>query len=489
MVLSIDPDALALDDSRHLVVPVVASLPVVFVDDVGSREDPSKNLYGQTIRLRRLLAPQSNGEEGLQPLVRIRHVSADEVAEDLLRDARLVVLAGVERPGPIVPILREYVVQGGQLVIAAGGAFDPVAWTEEAWLDGGGILPASLTPAPVGVLPESGVGELDPFFLDLDSLTHDYFRLETESPEALRDVFQEPLFFQAIVPEVSEEMIRGLVDAELARVLEADADSDNVPRWLEWSNASRWSLRALDAERRAARTVPRVLAKYSNGVPFLVEREIFAGRVLLFTTGVFSDWSTLTRSHAVFLFDRVFRRLLESTFQELNHETGDLVQIPVSAADRRAVFALTRPGEEEQPIALDAHGDESYSIALRDVYQRGHYRVVARRADASASLDGTRELWTLPVAIDGPARESDLEQVAPEELSERVGDAKIRWVSREESLNVEGALIAGAGLWKLFMASLLVLLLVELGLLASRRAIVEGRGAVAVTANPEGGAR
>ena len=51
----------------------------------------------------------------------------------------------------MVPLLREYVEQGGQLVIAAGGEFDPVAWQKRGLARGRGILPAPLEPDFVGV--------------------------------------------------------------------------------------------------------------------------------------------------------------------------------------------------------------------------------------------------------------------------------------------------------------------------------------------------
>ena len=41
-------DRLEIDDSRYLAVPVVAALPVVFVDQYGESEDPKRNRFGET---------------------------------------------------------------------------------------------------------------------------------------------------------------------------------------------------------------------------------------------------------------------------------------------------------------------------------------------------------------------------------------------------------------------------------------------------------
>ena len=56
---SIEPDRLAADDERFLAVPVVAALPVVFVDQYGEElEDPIKNRLGETVHVRAYLAPK-----------------------------------------------------------------------------------------------------------------------------------------------------------------------------------------------------------------------------------------------------------------------------------------------------------------------------------------------------------------------------------------------------------------------------------------------
>jgi hypothetical protein len=55
--VALSPDRLAEDDERHLLVPVVAALPVVFVDQYGKDEDPVRNRLGETRHLRQLLAP------------------------------------------------------------------------------------------------------------------------------------------------------------------------------------------------------------------------------------------------------------------------------------------------------------------------------------------------------------------------------------------------------------------------------------------------
>ena len=212
------PDHLPVDDHRFLVVPVVASLPVVFVDQHGADEDRNKNRFGETFHLRRLLAPVTVQEKGEKPLVQVQHVGLDRLDRDLLSDARLVVIAGVGSPRADVPLLREYVEQGGSLVICAGGDFDPVAWNEIAWQDGLGILPVPLKPEAVGQVPGSSNRPLRPFQIDFDSLHHDYFLLEQTSREDLRDLYQAPLFFKAIDSDPSESVKQQVVRAMIEKI-------------------------------------------------------------------------------------------------------------------------------------------------------------------------------------------------------------------------------------------------------------------------------
>ena len=100
--------------------------------------------------------PRQSGRPGQdRPLVQIRHLTIDQLTRKALADARLVVIAGVSRPSPAeVSLLKQYVEQGGNLLLAAGGNFDPAAWTEAAWQDGLGILPAPLAPTAQGYVRE-----------------------------------------------------------------------------------------------------------------------------------------------------------------------------------------------------------------------------------------------------------------------------------------------------------------------------------------------
>ena len=121
--------------------------------------------------LRRLLAPKTARSDAPRQLVKVIHITPDELTQEVLADARLVVVAGIQDPGDSVPLLREYVAQGGQLVIAAGGNFDPDAWNAAGYAGGQGILPLPLAKDPLGEVPEVAGANVQVFRLAFDSLS------------------------------------------------------------------------------------------------------------------------------------------------------------------------------------------------------------------------------------------------------------------------------------------------------------------------------
>lgn len=479
--VSISADRLPADDTRSLVVPVVAALPVVFVDPLGGDEDPSANRYGETFPFRRLLAPvTTRGDYGRQ-LVQVRHVDMDGIRAPLLEDARLVVVAGVESPGAAgTALLRAYVEQGGQLVIAAGGQFDPAAWNAEAWLEGAGILPAPLAPECVGVRPDDTSDTLRPFFLETASLVHDYFQLEGASRDELADLYRWPLFFKTVEADLREETLAALLAAETTRI-EARraanptaAPSGGAPglRLRYVTPSSEADDASLKPGELAGRTRPRALAMFTNRLPYLVERQIGRGHVLFVASGVRPEWNTLSRTHAMLIFDRIFRAMLQRTLPQRNFATVEQVPLPIEPQDRQSHLVLKRPDRADEPLTVDALGGDRYGVTVRNLSQRGVYRVTARRGDAPAaggvpaSAAADARLWEVLLAANGPQRESELRALDRAALDARLRGAVYRWVARDEPIRLEGAGVTGEGLWKWVMGSVLLCLCIELGVLA-----------------------
>ncbi|HKD37419.1 MAG TPA: hypothetical protein VKB78_11480, partial [Pirellulales bacterium] len=394
-------------------------------------EDAKRNRLGETRQLRALVAPEMRGQPQMQ-LVRVLKRRIDQLEQKELRDARLVVIAGVARPeAESVKLLRDYIRQGGQLVIAAGAEFDPAAWTEQAWLGGAGILPLPLQPQSFGHTLDEATSDFKAFSLKVaptDVPTSGYLQLPDTDPQEIADSLREPTFFKAVVPiedsetiakvlasetsrieqergqlteidtqiqMLAEKELRGQLDTgERAALERAQRQRDEIaPNWLLFGLAGDRESNDVSSAELAERTKPKVALRYDNQIPFLVEREIGRGRVLLFTSGFLSPWNDLPAKNAIWLIDRILRSRIESTLPERNVDTSSKpVVVAVSASDRNEQFYLVRPSGKEQLLELERVGRDQFGVAVGDFAQRGLYRVAVRKPETSGdSANGKSE--------------------------------------------------------------------------------------------------
>ncbi len=506
-------DGIVSDNVRHLVVPVVAGLPVVFVDPVGAEdEDRVTGPVGETLPLRGLMTLRQQGEESAKQLIRVRHVTIDEVDRELLSDARLVVLAGLPSPGSpeTVEVLREYVWQGGQVAVFAGGAFDPVAWSAQAWRDGAGFLPAPLDAETIGrSFDEFGVDDApEPFFLDFETMGHAYFQIEDVPAEELDALYREPVFVKAVRARFDDELLANFVEAETKRVTEARtflAESDE--RRKEWDERTRSGQltdaeaaeRAADDERRRAvdptwlvwdreragdelddltpqelaeRSRPQLLASYTgNGAPFLVTRRIGNGRVQFFSSGVLADWNTLSRGPAILMFFRVFGDMIGDTLPRRNFETGQPIVLPARSGDaiRYTIRREFDDAEAAEDVMLtpEAIGPDEFGLVVRNALLSGHYTVREEEIDPTSTGEAAVVQREIPLALNGPAVESEMQFVTADELADRLGDGNYRWIESGEEISLEGAEVRGRDTWKALVLAALACLLSEMLILAA----------------------
>src|SRR5207245_2403350 len=157
---------------------------------------------------------------------------------------------------------------------------------------------------PIGRLPEESADRLDPFFLSPESMTDERFLIADASREELADLYRTPIFFKAVAADTSKETLEALLRTDQQRLLDAErrrpdagsaADAtpagksdllkDSPPAWLTWSADRNLFESSESAEYAARRQQPKVLASYSNGAPFLIERHVGRGDILFASTG------------------------------------------------------------------------------------------------------------------------------------------------------------------------------------------------------------
>lgn len=476
-------DALRLDNVRDLIVPVVASLPAVFIDQVrDADEDPLKNRLGETRHLRKLLAPTTRGSRGERELIQIRHLTLAEVArarQDALADARLVVIAGVADPTPIVDLLRQYVDQGGQLVIAAGADFQAATWNQAAWRDGAGILPARLT-GEFGALPGEAT-ELEPMSIDFDSLGgHPYFQLADVGEDELRDLYAEPFFFKVIHVDLRDPAPAGL----------ARADAVSEARWLVWreespvdlddgmdsENATRHDSLPAQAAPRESTPQVRVRLVGPAGPPLIIERPMGRGSVTFIATGLLSPWNTWPKTNTFLMLDRILRGKIRSTLPSRNYTPRERIVLPWVAADRLTRPYLLRPDRSEEELDAGFISGQSRGITINKPYARGTYVVSTRPAGADQPRTdeprpddqraGTKlRRDVLAIAVGGDRSESDLTRVDPAELRSRLPVSQIRVLDPRETISLSGAAVHGRDSWWWMVLAIVGLLIFELAIL------------------------
>lgn len=495
-------DQLPADNTQQIVVPIVASMPVVFVDQFGDEENLEKNRIGETYALRHLMAPRSSSDKSQRRLIHVEHVRPEGLTQELLETARLVVIAGIEKPDEaMVPLLLDYVRQGGPLVLLAGANFDPVAWQERAWLDGRGVLPAPLDPKPHGVTPEEAPQQVVPFFAAFSSMQHDFFLVEGEEPQSLASLFETTPFFKAVQADLGANLMDALAKSDSKRFADEKAFLDGYaaqqaaratakgpaashgigqnradedqrfrelePAWWHWRSPLPLVDRSLAPDELAKRSQPRVLATYdARQIPFAIERRVGAGRVVMFTSGVTSNWNLMRGSGAMYLFHRAFCQLMEGTLPSRNYLAGQKITLPIERrADTR--LTVTRPSNLREPLNIEALGPNVSGVTVRRPVAAGFYTIATERTDSpdplktaspgSASNAGD----DIPLAVNGAEIESDLTAISAADLQQKLGHDHARVLTADEPIRVEGGTRRGQDLWKLFAWCVLTCLLLE----------------------------
>ena len=418
----------------------------------GEQENIVRGDVGETRHLRKLLVPGASDAS----LIRIRHLRPGQLNQDQLADARLTVVAGVAEPGPWTELLLDYVRQGGQVIVAAGGDFQPSAWNQ-AWADGQGLLPLPLQSRLVGVIPGEAAGELDPFFLDFDSLrNHSFFRIAGVSENDLRDLYSEPLFFQAAAV-VEQAPSSGQSPPPLGFQPQKTIEEGESTRWVAWP------------PRRKATTTrgpARILARFDRQqMPFLVEQEIGEGRVVFLSTGLLARWNTLARTNAVLLLDRVVRTMLQSTLAQRNFEAQASLSVPLPIGTQQLRWELIRPGPNRLMVEALRPGFIGRRVrgATIDHPLRSGAYLLQGRANQDETL-----VQSIPLAVEAPAEESQLMQANVAELREQMGSA-VHFVGHREKISTSGSQTSGQEIWWWLVLCALILLLLEMIVLAPRR--------------------
>jgi hypothetical protein len=199
-----------------------------------------------------------------------------------------------------------------------------------------------------------------------------------------------------------------------------------------------------------------VIGRYDNGLSFS-SNGASAGSVLFL-----HHWHPVALEHAGHVGQMCCSiepsaRCSIKHYRDAIFATTEPVMLPLRPPAGGSYLQLVHPDGRHEPVMVDALGEDQYALVLRDLPERGTYRITAREADAAAEGSVTEKtLWTLPIAVAGPEAESRLAALPRDDAMAGVDAARVRWLGHNEEIGTAGATVRGQYLWKWLMAAVLV---------------------------------
>jgi hypothetical protein len=355
----IDHDAFPLDDRRACRVEASRGLRVLLVDGDPRTVRTEDEVFFLEAALR---AGGSNFS--------VTTVLPDDLGNRDLASYGAVFMANVARPNATVAAaITRYVEGGGGLFISVGDRVDADSWNQTM----NKVLPQPLglkrsAAAPPGARPEGETVDLRP--------------AERLAPIDRRH----PLL--AAFPARGE----GLASARFFQFLLLAPVPEAPGR--------------------------RIVLRYENGAPALVDAEVGRGRVLLLTTSVDREWTDLPiRPGFLPLVQEAARYLAAAPTGDITATVtvGGKREIVLGAEDRRV--EVVKPNGDSRWLSPPAHAGEArtrHTVLFEETDEPGLYRVRAARADGTVD---ERPDAAFAVTLD--ASESDPARLADDKRPDR----------------------------------------------------------------------
>jgi hypothetical protein len=426
----VEPDDLEVDDSRTVIVPVKAGLPVLLVNGKPSptgehRDNASYYLYAalNPFELHNADRPEEKIPVPAFAPARVAEKSesqfSDAGAGDL-KDYDLVFLSDVPRLSSLeVRRLETHLRRGGGLVICLGPQVDLANYNDLLYCNGQGILPARLIKQQVA--PKDGSFG---FELDADSQKRPPLAAIAASSEGKGSLLRAKVYQYVraeLAPYETRPGATGRADLPHGPAHKILSFVPNVP-----------------ASAKPAEPAPA--APVTARDPAVIEWDCGRGKVVLVTTPVYKDNDTYlwpgSQSFVILMQELMYfaganrvrarAATVGDTLEQYLPETGGPNDVPLSAPDPNDVLkAKLQKGKTQR------YDEEVRVLRWPHTAISGIYRVTVDQREHLFAVN-------VPVATGNQASESDLKRTSEQELHDQYRGWDFQYVTDLERVSHSG---------------------------------------------------
>lgn len=313
-----DGDNLKADNNYQAAIPVWDTVPVLLFNGAPSVEP----LKGETDFLEIALQPFGQAKADLTDLITTKVIDEErDIKVEDLPKYRTIVLANVRQLSDRwVKALRDFVNNGGGLLIFPGDRID-TTWYNRVLANDNGLLPLPLAS------------------LNTESITKKTTKIISQNySHPAMEMFNDP-------------RNGNLSDGEISS-------------WFKL------------AERKEEQTI-NVLARFETGEPFLVEKKLGEGRIILSAIPCDADWSNLpVRSFYLPLTQRLVVYLASTIFPPRNFEVGKPAAVFLDKADIGKKAMMLDPSGQKHDVPVVDKGTRGLA-EFRATQRPGQYLLTA----------------------------------------------------------------------------------------------------------------
>ena len=404
--LEINSTDLLFDNRYELAFDVLSHIGVLLVDGSPSREW----LKGETDFMQIALTPFTKAKADLKDLIAPTVITAGQINKEILAENKVVILGNVPSfDSKRILLLREFVSQGGGLLVTAGDKTD-IRWYNN-----------TMAHKTQGLLPM----KINDIGGDLND--------DNKSTRIVAQHFEHPAM------DIFNDRRNGnLADAQISMWQKlAPANPDIPPE-------------SADA--------PATLAILESGDPLIVERTIGDGVVLQFAIPLDASWTNLPARPAYLpLIQQLTTYLASRNQSPRNLNAGQPIVAQFDPALAGATFTLRDPEGHEVPIKAISKGPASI-VQFNDTVKEGLY-----------TLDNEEINNPIHFATSSPRAESDIQLLTKEELQTYADKLEAELIYEEntdktlkEYANLENQRKHGREMWKVLMLCVLGFMIGEL---------------------------